>query len=527
MRKPEKSFIRGALILSAAGILSKVLGAVYRIPFARIVGGEGLGIYQMAYPFYTLVLAISTAGIPLAVSKLIAERECQQDYQGVQKVFRLSLLALTCFGLLMAVILYAAADWIAIYVLNEPRAALSLKAIAPAIFFTSAIANFRGFFQGHQRMTPTAVSQVLEQLIRVGTVFIATWFLLDLGLELTAAGASLGASTGSFAALAAIVMIYMFSKERRAHSEIVNTEKSSAIFRQIFYLAIPITIGALVLPLMQIMDSFLVPGTLQRAGESVSRATDLFGQLSGMAGSIINLPFMVTTALAASLVPSISEKIKLGRQSEVADSLQKGFKLAAVIVFPATVGLMVLAEPIMTMLFNEPEASVALLWMAPTVMAIGAYQVAAGTLQGIGKVMIPVGSLVAGVLLKAVLTYLLIIGGMGIKGAALATVIGYLLAAVLNIMIMNRYIQGAWFNAQEHVIKPLIAVAAMGLFARFSYQILLFLGNSLATLMSITLAGVIYALMLIKIKGITEDELMFFPKIGYRLVHYAKKLRLL
>ncbi len=527
MRMPKKSFIRGALILSAAGILSKVLGAVYRIPFARIVGGEGLGIYQMAYPFYTLVLAISTAGIPLAVSKLIAERECQEDYQGVQKVFRLSLLALTVFGSVMAVTLFVAADWIAVYMLNEPRAALSLKAIAPAILFTSVIANFRGFFQGHQRMTPTAISQVLEQLVRVGTVFVATYFLLSRGLELTAAGASLGASTGSFIALVAIVVVYFVSKERKETSAVQNTEKSAVIFRQIFYLAIPISIGALVLPLMQIMDSFLVPGTLQKAGLSVSRATTLFGQLSGMAGSIINLPFMVTTSLAASLVPSISEKIKLGQSADIRDSLQKGFKLAAVIVFPATVGLMVLAEPIMTMLFDEPEASVSLLWLAPTVMAIGAYQVAAGTLQGFGKVMIPVFSLLAGVAVKAILTYILIIIGLGIKGAALATVSGYLLAAIINIVIMNRYVESGWFIPQEQIIKPAIAVFAMAIFAKFSHTILLFLGNSLATLLAIALSGLVYALMLIKVKGITEEELSLFPKVGYRLVHYAKKAKLI
>ena len=216
----KKSFIKGALILSAAGILSKILGAVYRIPFARIVEGEGLGIYQMAYPFYTLILAVSTAGIPLAVSKLISERECQGDYDGVRKVFRLSLIALTAFGILASGLLFLSADWISINILKEPRAALSLKAIAPAILFTSVIANFRGFFQGHQRMTPTAISQVLEQFVRVGTVFIATWFLLDKGLELTAAGASFGASTGSFAALVVIILIYMFSRERKETSQI-------------------------------------------------------------------------------------------------------------------------------------------------------------------------------------------------------------------------------------------------------------------------------------------------------------------
>ena len=523
----KKSFIKGALILSGAGILSKILGAVYRIPFARIVGGEGLGIYQMAYPFYTLILAVSTAGIPLAVSKLISERECQGDYEGVNKVFRLSLIALTTFGILASGLLFLSADWIALNILNEPRAALSLKAIAPAILFTSVISNFRGYFQGHQRMTPTAISQVLEQFVRVGTVFIATWFLLNKGLELTAAGASLGASTGSFAALVVIALIYLFSRERRSESQVCNQEKRGDLFRSIVRLAVPITIGALVLPLMQIMDTFLVPGTLQKAGIEAARATDLFGQLSGMAGSIINLPFMVTTSLAAALVPSISEKIKLGQEKEVQALLGSGFKMAAVIVLPATAGLMVLSQPIMTMLFKEPEAGAALLWMAPTVIAIGAYQVASGTLQGYGKVMIPVISLVAGVTIKALLTYILIIQGMGIEGAALATVIGYLAAAGINIKIMNKYAGTKWFSFQEHVTKPVMAVLMMSISVVFFHRIFMVAGNSLATLVAISLGGIVYLLILIKIKGIREEEILQFPKHGEKLVKIGKKVKLL
>ena len=525
----SKSFIRGALILSAAGIISKILGAVYRIPFARIVGDEGLGIYQMAYPFYTLILAISTAGIPLAVSKLISEKACQEDYEGVQRVFRLSLMALTLFGLAMSMALFLLADWISLAVLNEPRAAMSLKAIAPAIFFTSVIANFRGFFQGYQRMTPTALSQILEQLVRVGTVFVATWYLLDIGLEETAAGASLGATTGSFVALLVIMGLYFLAKERKARGTPQSQENSRTLFVQIAKLAIPITIGALVLPLMQIMDTFLVPGTLQKAGYSMERATALFGQLSGMAGSIINLPFMITTGLAASLVPSISETIKLGRKEQLGGILYKGFKLASVVVVPATVGLMVLAQPITTMLFKLPEAGVALAWMAPTVLAIGAYQVASGTLQGMGRAGLPVISLVAGVSLKAILTYVLILAGMGIKGAALATVGGYLLAAGINLWFMNRLVRssGRWFSPGDHIVKPLLAVTAMGVIALVLHQGLLFLGNSLATLLSIMVAASAYFLLLIKMKGITEEEIASLPKAGNALVRIARKTRLL
>lgn len=524
----KKSFIKGALILSAAGIFSKILGAIYRIPFTRIVGNETLGIYQMAYPFYTLILAVSTAGIPLAVSKLVSERECQGDYEGAAKILRLSLTVLVSFGLLASGLLFLSADWISLNILKEPRAALSLKAIAPAIFFTSVIASFRGYFQGHQQMTPTALSQILEQVVRVGTVFLAVWLFLDFGMEKVAAGASLGASTGSFVAMLLILGIYFFSPQRRAKSEVRNEERNGHLLKRIVQLAIPITIGALVLPLMQIVDSFLVPASLQKAGFAAKEAADLFGQLSGMAGSIINLPFMITTSLAAALVPSISEKIKLDQAEEVKKLLSSGFKLAALLILPATAGLMVLSEPIMTMLFKEPAAGSVLFWMSPTVVAIGAYQLASGTLQGYGRVLVPVLSLTAGVALKAILTRLFILNGLAIEGAALATVFGYLLAASLNLIIMSRYSGRAWFSLQEHLLKPLGAVAGMSLAALVFYQTLVgMLGNSLATLLAISLAALVYLLLLLKLKGIKEEEIAAFPGYGPKLVRLGKKARIL
>jgi len=179
----QKSFFKGALILSIAGIISKVLGAVYRIPFARLVGDEGVGLYQMAYPFYTLILAVSTAGIPLAISKLVAERQFRNDQRGIQRVFRLSMVLLLVAGVLASIGLYMSAEYIAVNILKEPRAALSLKANAPAIIFTFAMSTLRGYFQGFQTMTPTAISQVFEQLIRVTTVFLAAFYLLPFGVE--------------------------------------------------------------------------------------------------------------------------------------------------------------------------------------------------------------------------------------------------------------------------------------------------------------------------------------------------------
>jgi len=529
----QKSFFRGALILSLAGIISKVLGAVYRIPFARLVGDEGVGLYQMAYPFYTMILAVSTAGIPLAISKLVAERHHRQDEIGINRVFRISMALLLITGTLASISLYMGAEYIAINILKEPRAALSLKAIAPAILFTSGMSTLRGYFQGYQTMTPTAVSQVFEQLIRVTTVFLAAFYLLPLGVEYAAAGATFGAASGGFAGLILLWLIYLWNNHKKKRVTIpqvqLERETSRDLVRQIVYLAVPISIGGLVLPLMQTMDTFLVPLRLQAAGFSTAEATGLYGQLSGMAGAIINRPFIITTALAASLVPAVADSLASGRIGNVRGQFSSAMLLALIIVLPASLGLFLLAEPICQLLYDEPAAGIPLAWLAPTVLVVGFYQTSTGALQGLGKPVIPVISLLYGAIIKGVLTFVLTaVPTLGIKGAALATVIGFLVAAIRNLLIISKIIGFAWFRFRDHFLKPVISVTLMGIAVMVSFEKMLSIGirQELSTLLAISLGAGVYFLVLIAIGGIKAQDIRRVPRIGPKLASILEKLRL-
>jgi stage V sporulation protein B len=530
----QKSFFRGALILSIAGIISKVLGAIYRIPFARLVGDEGVGLYQMAYPFYTMILAVSTAGIPLAISKLVAERHFQKDENAIKRVFWLSMSLLLITGTLASFGLYYSADVIAINILKEPRAALSLKAIAPAILFTSAMSTLRGYFQGFQTMTPTALSQVFEQMVRVTTVFLAAFYLLPLGVEYAAAGATFGAASGGFAGLVLLWIIFIWNNRKKNNIYLRNDnlsarETSWDIIKQIIYLAIPISIGGLVLPLMQTMDTFLVPLRLQAAGFTTQEATGLYGQLSGMAGAIINLPFIITTALAASLVPAVADSLASGRENAIRGQFSSAMLLAIIIVLPATVGLLVLAEPISQLLYDEPAAGIPLAWLAPAVLAVGIYQTSTGTLQGLGKPVIPVISLLIGALIKGGLTFVLTaIPSMGIKGAALATVIGFMVAALRNLYIVTNLVTFKWFKFNDHLLKPIISVIIMGFSVLASYNKLLTIGvkEEISTLTAIAIGGSVYFLVLILIGGIKAQDIKRVPGIGNKLASILNKLKL-
>ena len=530
----QKSFFRGALILSIAGIISKVLGAIYRIPFARLVGDEGVGLYQMAYPFYTMILAISTAGIPLAISKLIAERHYKQDRRGIKRVFWVSMTLLLVSGTLASLALYLSAEFIAVRILQEPRAVWSLKAIAPAILLTSTMATLRGYFQGFQAMAPTAISQVLEQIVRVITVFVAAYYLLPIGVEFAAAGATFGAATGGFAGVILLILIYIWNsyKSRRLYFQgsIEHQQESiPKVAKQIIFLAIPISIGGLVLPLMQTMDAFLVPLRLQAAGFSTGEATRLYGQLSGMAGALINLPFIITTALAASLVPAISSSLAAGKVNNVKHQFSSALRLALIIVVPASIGMLILAEPISALLYDLPEAGIPLAWLAPTILVVGIYQTSAGTLQGLGKPLIPVTSLLLGAFIKGVLTFsLTAIPSLGIKGAAIATVIGFMAAAIKNLLAVNRLLGPGWFKFKDHLLRPFLAVGIMAFFVLGSYDILInmSLGNSISTLAAISVGGCVYFLVLLLIGGIKGNDIQEIPKIGYRLAHILRKVKL-
>lgn len=526
-----KSFVKGAVVLSIAGILAKCLGALYRIPFARIASDECIAIYGLVYPVYNLLLALSTAGIPLAISKLVAEYEEQGKSGMSMRILKLSLLVLSAVGVLVAGFIFINAQWLAENLLHEPKAAWSLRAIAPAMIFTCMQAVFRGYFQGLQEMVPTALSQITEQFVRVGVIIAALFVLMPFGDEITAAGASAGASVGGCVAFLVILTIFLLYCRKHAVKQTAPAEPVSngQVIAKVLALAIPISIGSLVLPIMQSIDSVMVLPRLEAGGLSHSAAMSEYGYLSMCVLPIINLPFILTTAISASLVPNISEALAMGQKEKLNQNFASAMQLAILIVLPATVGLMTLATPIMDLLYAKPGAGVAMLWSAAIVLAVGLYQISAGTLQGMGRAMVPMYSLLLGAAIKIVLTYsLTAMPGMGIRGAALASVVGFAVAAGNNIWQVSRKIGWSWLSVPYHVVKPLCSVVAMAVLVLLSYKGLFALlhSNGLATLVSIAVGGCTYFVVLLAIGGVSLEIIRKVPKIGNKLAAVLLKLNL-
>lgn len=527
----RQSFLHGALVLAAAGFISKILGVLYRIPFARLVGAEGMGLYQMAYPIYTMVLAMATAGFPVAISVLISEKKAQGDRPGLQKVFRISLLLLSSMSLLMAWLLFSSAGFLADNVLHDHRAVYSLVFISPAIFFAGTMSVFRGYFQGQQWMWPTALSQVLEQTVRVGTVLLGAWWLLPRGLEFAAAGATFGAVTGGLAGLMVLLVIYFRYQPVPSMAPVFRSanEGSFSLLKRLVTLAFPIALGALVMPFVQTLDALIVPQRLQEAGYTMQVATELFGQLSGMAGTLINLPGVITIALATSLVPTISGAAVQQQWETVRRRLTIAIRVVGMVSMPAAVGLYILSIPISDLLYGVPEAGLPLKAMAPAVFFLGLYQVTSGVLQGLGKTIVPVRHLILASFLKVGLNYLLVVQpAFGILGAGIATAVTFAVAAGLNLWSLRCLLS---YNPPWVLIllKPGLAVTIMSVFVNLTYerwQTALGSGH-LATVLVVLLAGIIYGFSILLSGGLKRRDLEMIPGFGTKLAYWLQYFKLI
>jgi len=525
-----RNFLKGAFILSFAGVLIKLMGAVYRIPLARLIGGEGMGLYQMAYPVYTMILALSTAGIPVAISLLVSEKEALGDFRGARRVFLVSLVMLALVGLAFTLLLFFNSYWLASHVLYDERAFYPLIAICPAIFITAVSSAFRGYFQGNQTMVPTAISQVFEQLFRVLTVLVMAYFLLSYGVEFAAAGATFGAVTGSVASLIVLLIFYMlFSWRGREEADRSSSkgEPFASLLGRIIIIAVPLSLGGLVMPIMQVIDATIVPLRLQAAGHSMARATELFGQFSGMANTLINLPTIVTISLAVSLVPAISEAMAKKRPAQVKSLIDAAIWVTVLLCLPSAVGLWLLSTPIARFLYGIPEVGLSIAVLAPTTLLLGLYQATSGALQGTGKTYLPVKNLLIGVMLKGTLNYYLVgLPSLGIKGAGIATLVGFTVALLLNYRDVKKH-TGFSLSWYKSIFTPMIGTAVMSfLVIRVYYAVVNSFGNSAAVLLSIAVGGLSYLLVILLLGGIKVKDLELIPGVGAKFSKLLQKFKI-
>ena len=521
-------FLKGTLILTISSIVVKVIGSLNWIILSRVMGGEGIGLYQMGFPIYLMAITVSSAGIPVAISIITAEKLAQKDYLGAQRVFHISLRLLLLTGLIFSGALLFGAGWlIDNHLIRDGRAYYSIIALAPAVFFVTFLSSFRGYLQGWQIMTPTAASEIVEQLTRVVTMIFFANMLMPRGLAYAAGGASMGAGVGAFCGLLVLCWFYARLK-KQFHNEINNQkvefakESSWDVVKRLVRLALPVSMSSLMLPVVANLDLLIVPARLEVAGFNVSEATEMFGYLTGMAVPLINLSTILTASLAISLVPAISESRIMKDQAGIKAKLKTAFSVTSIITIPCTIGLFILAEKIATMIYNAPNAAPAIQTMSTAIFMLGLHQVSTGILQGLGKTTIPVINMIIAATTKVVLSWVLTaIPEMGIKGAAWATVSDIGVAAIMNLFFIYKYT--GFSLSIGGVLKPFLASLAMGAVV---WGVLLITPSWGAwnILASLIVAVPIYGISLIALGGLHREEAEELPFIGHRILSLGKKI---
>lgn len=524
----NNKFLKGTLILTVSSIVVKVIGSLNWIILSRVLGGEGIGLYQMGFPIYLMAITLSSAGIPVAISIITAEKLAQKDFLGAKRVFNVSLRLLFITGLVFASALFFGAQWLVDnHWIRDGRAYYSIIALAPAVFFVTFLASFRGYLQGWQIMTPTAASEIVEQLMRVITMIVFANMFMPHGLAYAAGGASMGAAVGAFCALLVLMWFYGRLKHKLKEdlvqqNPLAGRESARAIISRLLRLALPVSMSSLMLPVVANLDLLIVPQRLEVAGFHISQATEFFGYLTGMAVPLINLATIFTAAMTISLVPAISESRALNDTSGILVKTRTAFRVALIITCPCFVGMYFLAEKIAALIYNAPGAASAIQTMSAGILMLGLHQISTGILQGLGRTSIPVINMILAAAVKVVLSWsLTAIPTLGIKGAAMATVVDFGLASVLNMIFIYKYTGFALsFNG---VFKPALASAVMGA-ALYGVILLTSSWGAWAILAAIVVAVPVYGGVLLAVGGMDKNDLSSLPFIGHRLLAAGQRL---
>lgn len=524
----NNKFLKGTLILTVSSIVVKVIGSLNWIILSRVLGGEGIGLYQMGFPIYLMAITLSSAGIPVAISIITAEKLAQKDFLGAKRVFNVSLRLLFVTGLVFASALFFGAHWlIDNHWIRDSRAYYSIIALAPAVFFVTFLASFRGYLQGWQIMTPTAASEIVEQLMRVVTMIVFANMFMPHGLAYAAGGASMGAGVGAFCALLVLMWFYGRLKQKlkadlQQQNPLATRESARAIISRLLRLALPVSMSSLMLPVVANLDLLIVPQRLEAAGFHISQATEFFGYLTGMAVPLINLATIFTAAMTISLVPAISESRALNDVFGIRAKTRTAFRVALIITCPCFVGMYFLAEKIAALIYNAPGAADAIQTMSVGILLLGLHQISTGILQGLGRTSIPVINMILAAAVKVFLSWTLTaIPTLGIKGAAMATVVDFGLAAVLNMIFIYKY--RGFALSFSGVFKPAVSAAAMGA-AVYGVITLAVSWGAWAILAAIAVAVPVYGGVLLAVGGIGKDDLESLPFIGHRLLAAGQKL---
>ena len=529
----KQSFLGGAAVLASAVAIVKLIGAFYKLPLNNILGDVGKTYFNTAYEIYAVLLTLSTAGLPLAISKLTSQAQAQGRENEKRKILRVALVLFFVIGAVGSLFMFTCARELAVFQ-NNKSAFLAIRVLSPAVFCVCLLACIRGYTQGQGNMTPTAASQVLEALCKLGLGLPLAWYLLYRGstLEVGAAGAIFGVTAGTVFSLAFLV-VYLLRRRSRVRS--LDVPSSSAdLVKAILAIGIPITLSGSAMSIITVIDTKIILGQLQSGlGLAEEAAAALKGQYS-FAMDMVNMVASFVYPVTTSLIPYAAAALTQRDYARADRTISTGFRLLALLAIPAGVGLSVLATPIMRLVLPSKQAAA---WAAgPHLEVLGIACIficimilTNAILQTYGKETLPIFTVIAGGVVKVVMNYILVGDpDINIQGAKYSTLACYAVIVGLNLFFVWKY-SPTKPRYLSLFAKPLLASALMGLSAKAVYGFAggalnaaeSFGGNALATLIAIAAAVAVYAVLVIALRILRAEDVADIPhgkKIA-RLLH--------
>lgn len=548
-KKSRNNFLVQGTILTAASIIAKVIGLIYRIPLTNILGDAGNSYYSTANEIYNIILMISSFSLPLAVSKLVSERLHRGEYRNAYRVFLCAVQFAVFAGGIAALFTYVFAGVITKYVMSFELAVHALRVLAPAIFICAIVGAFRGFFQGYSTMVPTAISQVIEQIVNAVVSIVCAGIMFNYGMSLVAEGGdemlapAWGAAGGTFGtvvsltvAMLFLMMVYSLQKGtirrqlRRDHTE--YRESRSEIYRILLLTILPIVLSTVIYNITNVADQGIFNKVLKSQGYTEAQYGTIWGIYSGKFRVLMNVPLSLASCLAPSVVPSLTAAMQRHNKEEAIDKIQISIRFTMLLTIPSAVGMAALGQPIIQLLFRNTESGLPL---AGGIMQVGALMIifyglstlTTGILQGLGELQKPLINCCIALVFHFILLYFLLTSArLNIYAVIIANIFFALIVCVLNAFAIRRclnYRQEIWKTFAVPAIASVIMAAAVYLTYTGINRLA---GNTIGTVVAIMAGIVVYCIGLISFKGITIEELAKMPK-GHVIIKFARKLGLM
>lgn len=535
----KQNFVKGAIILVAANTISKVLGAVFKIPITYILKEEGMAIFNSAMQIYVTVLTVITAGIPIAISKLVAEQTVSGSEKDIHKTVHICEILLVILGIIGSAVLFFGADFFAA-VIKDSQTAPAIKAISPAVFFVAVGVVYKSYYQGTQNMSPTAISQVIEAVIKLTVGYgLAVW-LVGKSIREISAGAIFGTTIGEIVATFILLILYIPDK-LESNRKFIDTEdgiKYTDIIKNIAKIALPLTLATAIGSILSAADISLIRIRLQDINftqesaqymiDCYSRYTDVFdnlknnlnmgaegarwlyGAYSGYALTVFHLPPGIVGTLGVSILPVIASSYSLGDIKKAARSTELAIRIVILISLPCAVGMMMFAQPVLELLFKNTASAQMLKIISPGIVTVCLTTITTAVLHASGHIITPFKNMIIGTICKlAAIYFLAVIPQINILAAPISTNIDYFVTVILDLYAVKK-ILNIKPDIKGMIIKPVFSTAVMAVMVWLLYApMCAAVGNSgIGLALTVCIGGLVYAISLIMVGAVTKNEIM-------------------